>query len=133
MEGEDRELGKLPWDRRCRMSLKCSHFGDKCGPFPTRGFFLPCLFFPAELVQVLSAYYDRILECESHKYDLEYEVRRREFEVLLENKAGGKIQTLKPMYIRSRGAIQSGDDYDDKVSVDDSIVHPPLQPEIILQ
>ena len=37
--------------------------------------------FIEELQQVIKQYYDRVLECESQKWDLEFEVRRRDYEV----------------------------------------------------
>lgn len=37
--------------------------------------------FLAQLKQICKDYFDRMYQCESQKYDMEYECRKREFEV----------------------------------------------------
>ena len=43
-----------------------------------------CLLLVSEqLKQIIKQYYDRMTKCESQKWDLEYEVRKRDNEVIL--------------------------------------------------
>lgn len=39
-----------------------------------------------ELKEIVQSYFDRMLLCEGQKWDLEHEVRKKEYEVIIESK-----------------------------------------------
>lgn len=41
------------------------------------------LLFIEEMKEIVKAYFDRMLLCENQKWDLEHEVRKREYEVII--------------------------------------------------
>ena len=45
-------------------------------------YFVQIFFFLEQLKQICKEYFDRMYMCESQKYDMEFEVRKRDFEVL---------------------------------------------------
>lgn len=48
--------------------------------------FVRLQYFTAQLQKICQEYYDRMYTCEGHKWDLEYEVRKKDWEVQLSNK-----------------------------------------------
>ena len=86
------ELEGQKWDVERASKIKMLEVNNNKGLSPQRDagrgvlqllFRLASFFFlvAADLKVVVAAYFERMYACESHKYDLEYEVRRREYEV----------------------------------------------------
>lgn len=62
----------------------------------------PKCIFPGELQEICEEYYERMYICEGQKWDLEYEVRKKDWEVLqqIQLKQKIKIQYIHILYIK---------------------------------